>query len=67
VEGLIEAIRRIVTDRGGEGTPEGTNRRWEFEQLPTATTVEAIEALLPWNLKPVLTIVGRPGAALAPA
>jgi transposase len=25
-----------------------------FEQLPTATTVEAIEALLPWNLKAVL-------------
>ena len=25
-----------------------------FEQLPLATTVEAIEALLPWNLKPVL-------------
>jgi transposase len=25
-----------------------------FEQLPTATTVEEIEALLPWNLKPVL-------------
>lgn len=25
-----------------------------FEQLPTATTVEAIEALLPWNLKPIL-------------
>jgi len=22
-----------------------------FEQLPTATTVEAVEALLPWNLK----------------
>jgi transposase len=25
-----------------------------FEQLPLATTVEAVEALLPWNLKPVL-------------
>jgi transposase len=25
-----------------------------FEQLPAATTVEAIEALLPWNLKPVM-------------
>jgi hypothetical protein len=25
-----------------------------FEQLPAATTVEAIEALLPWNLKPFL-------------
>jgi transposase len=25
-----------------------------FEQLPIVTTVEAIEALLPWNLKPVL-------------
>ncbi len=25
-----------------------------FEQLPSATTVEAIEALLPWNLGPVL-------------
>jgi len=25
-----------------------------FEQLPAATTVEAVEALLPWNLKPVL-------------
>jgi hypothetical protein len=25
-----------------------------FQQLPLATTVEAIEALLPWNLKPIL-------------
>ena len=25
-----------------------------FEQLPAAMTVEAIEALLPWNLKPIL-------------
>jgi transposase len=25
-----------------------------FEQLPAATTLEAIEALLPWNLKAVL-------------
>ena len=25
-----------------------------FEQLPAATTVEAIEALLPWSLKPIL-------------
>jgi len=25
-----------------------------FEQLPTATTVEALEALLPWNVKHVL-------------
>jgi transposase len=25
-----------------------------FEQLPFATTVDVIEALLPWNLKPVL-------------
>jgi len=26
-----------------------------FEHLPSAATVEAIEALLPWNLKPVLS------------
>jgi transposase len=25
-----------------------------FEHLPMATTMEALEALLPWNLKPVL-------------
>jgi transposase len=25
-----------------------------FEQLPAATTLESIEALLPWNLKPAL-------------
>jgi transposase len=25
-----------------------------FEHLPTATTLEALEALLPWNLKPIL-------------
>jgi transposase len=25
-----------------------------FEHLPAASTVEQIEALLPWNLKPVL-------------
>jgi hypothetical protein len=25
-----------------------------FEHLPMATTVEALEALLPWNVKPIL-------------
>jgi transposase len=25
-----------------------------FDQLPAATTLEAIDALVPWNLKPVL-------------
>jgi transposase len=25
-----------------------------FEQLPSATTVSAVEALLPWNVKPIL-------------
>jgi IS66 C-terminal element len=25
-----------------------------FEHLPTATTLEALEALLPWNVKPLL-------------
>jgi len=35
-----------------------------FEQLPAATTVEAVEALLPWNLKPVLDARRKvPGAA----
>jgi transposase len=35
-----------------------------FEQLPTATTVDAIEALLPWNFKPLLdTRRKRPEAA----
>jgi len=27
-----------------------------FDRLPTATTVEAVEALLPWNLRPLTTI-----------
>jgi hypothetical protein len=27
-----------------------------LERLPTATTAEALEALLPWNAKPVLKI-----------
>ena len=25
-----------------------------FEYLPTATTLEALEALMPWNVKPLL-------------
>ena len=25
-----------------------------FEHLPMATTMEALEALLPWNVKPIL-------------
>jgi hypothetical protein len=25
-----------------------------FEHLPAATTAEALEALLPWNVKPIL-------------
>jgi hypothetical protein len=25
-----------------------------FEHLPMATTVDALEALLPWNVKPIL-------------
>ena len=33
-----------------------------FEQLPAATTLEAIEALLPWNLKPILDARKRPQA-----
>ena len=32
-----------------------------FDQLPTATTVEALEVLLPWNFKPRL----QPAAAAA--
>jgi hypothetical protein len=28
--------------------------RYVFEHLPTATTVDALEALLPWNVKPIL-------------
>jgi len=43
----------VMTARANEVEPfEYLNE--VFEQLPTATTVEAIEALLPWNLKPVL-------------
>ena len=34
-----------------------------FEKLPVATTVEAIEALLPWNLKPFLDARKQPQAA----
>jgi hypothetical protein len=34
-----------------------------FEQLPAATTVEAIQALLPWNLKSVLDARRRPQKA----
>jgi transposase len=34
-----------------------------FEQLPTATTVEALEALLPWHVKPLL----KPPVAMAAA
>ena len=34
-----------------------------FEQLPAATTVEAIEALLPWNLRPILNARKQPQAA----
>src|ERR1700753_1260617 len=37
-----------------------------FEQLPAATTVEAIEALLPWNLKPILDARKQPQAATQP-
>ena len=28
--------------------------RYLFEQLPKAGTAEAIEELLPWNVKPIL-------------
>jgi IS66 C-terminal element len=28
--------------------------RYLFEEVPKASTVEALEALLPWNVKPVL-------------
>jgi transposase len=30
--------------------------RYLFEELPKATTAEALEALLPWNVKPVLRV-----------
>jgi hypothetical protein len=29
---------------------------YNFKHLPIATTIEALEALLPWNLKPVLEV-----------
>ena len=34
-----------------------------FEQLPMATTAEALEALLPWNLKPALDAQRTAGAS----
>ena len=34
-----------------------------FEHLPTATTVEALEALLPWNFKARLTSQNQPRMA----
>jgi len=37
-----------------------------FEQLPAATTVEAIEALLPWNLTPVLDARRKQSQAAPP-
>ncbi len=30
--------------------------RYLFEELPKASTAEAVEALLPWNVKPVLRV-----------
>jgi len=30
--------------------------RYLFEELPKASTAEALEALLPWNVKPVLQV-----------
>ncbi len=40
-----------ATDRGGSVRP---SERAAFEHLPAATTIEQIEALLPWNVKAVL-------------
>ena len=34
--------------------------RYLLEELPKATTVEALEALLPWNVKPALQARGVP-------
>jgi hypothetical protein len=42
---------------GNEGllaTADGSILNYLFEHLPAASTVEQIEALLPWNLKTML-------------
>jgi hypothetical protein len=47
------SIRLVMTARAN-GVEPFEYLSEVFERLPAATTVEAIEALLPWNLKPIL-------------
>jgi IS66 C-terminal element len=61
-ESLDEAAPRRLDDVVGQvmrGEIEPINEPFEylmymFEHLPAATTVEELEALLPWNVKAVL-------------
>jgi hypothetical protein len=41
--------------------------RYLFEELPKASTAEALEALLPWNVKAVLQARQRAAAAYSTA
>ena len=43
----------VMTARANEVEPF-EYLHYLFEHLPSAATVEAVEALLPWNLKPFL-------------
>ena len=44
-------LSSLVMTARANGVEPFEHLRVLFEQLPAATTVEAVEALLPWNLK----------------
>jgi hypothetical protein len=54
----------VLNSFAASGFSRASNRRrlkagvrsYVFEHLPTATTVEALEALLPWNVRPILEV-----------
>jgi len=63
--GKIYAAERQIKDLREEREKSGTvllephaYLRYLFEELPKASTAEALEALLPWNVKPVLRTHG---------
>jgi len=55
----------LVSSARANGVRAYAYLNYIFENLPAADTVEAFEALLPWNVKSVLQVHGRAGRLIA--
>lgn len=54
VRGHLEVLRKVLRDRNEEGAFRARMRRFDFVQVPTATTRERVKGLLEATLSPAL-------------